>query len=113
MRPLQTFGCLLGAIAALGLAVTTHVGESMIGFPDGHVTDYGKAVKAPLQFLAWAEAGLVCLFLVLAVAPTGTRVRGFGLLVAVVAVVGSAVVARVGIPWYFGVHLGLDDGIGG
>jgi hypothetical protein len=58
MKALVTITCLVGAIAALGLGFTTHVGVSMIGFPDGHVTDYGKAVNAPLEFLAWAEAGL-------------------------------------------------------
>jgi hypothetical protein len=42
------------------------------GFPDGHVTDYEKAVDAPLRTLA-----------------------------------------QVGVAWYFGIHLGLDNGIGG
>jgi hypothetical protein len=28
---------------------------SMNGLPDGHVTDYEKAVDAPLRTLAWVE----------------------------------------------------------
>jgi hypothetical protein len=35
------------------------------------------------------------------------------LLFAVVAVVGIALVVQVGVPWYFGAHLGLDNGVGG
>jgi hypothetical protein len=113
MRALATVACLVGALAALGAAFTTHVGVSMIGFPDGHVTDYGTAVSAPLECLAWAEGGLGFLFLALAFVPISTRVRAFGLLVAVVAVVGIALVVQVGVPWYFGAHLGLDNGVGG
>jgi hypothetical protein len=113
MRFLLAVACLLGAIVALGQAFTTHVGVSMIGFPDGHVTDYGAAVRGPLEYLAWAEAILGVLFLALAVCPARIRVRAIGLLVAVIAVVSVALVAQLGIPWYFGVHLGLDNGIGG
>jgi hypothetical protein len=76
---------------------------SMYGFPDGHVTDYEKAVDAPLTILAWVEAGFGLLFLALAFTPIGTLI-GFVLV---------AMVAQVGVPWYFGTHLGLDNGIGG
>jgi len=44
---------------------------------------------------------------------TGTRARAVGLLVALIAFVLVAMVAQVGVPWYFGTHLGLDNGIGG
>src|SRR4051812_38184915 len=47
----------VGAIAALGLAFSTFMEVSMYGFPDGRVTDYEKAVDAPLTILAWVEAG--------------------------------------------------------
>ena len=113
MRAALRVACVIGALAALGMAVTTYVGVSMIGFPDGHVTDYGMAVSAPLESIAWTQAGLGVLFVALAVVPIGTRVRAFGWVVAAVAVASTIVVTHIGVPWYFGVHLGLDNGIGG
>jgi Flp pilus assembly pilin Flp len=35
------------------------------------------------------------------------------LLVALIAFVLVALVGQVGVPWYFGTHLDLDNGIGG
>jgi hypothetical protein len=86
---------------------------SMQGFPDGHVTDYGKAIDTPLTLLAWMEAAFGLLFLALALSPIGARARAAGLLFGVIAFVLVATVAQVGVPWYFGTHLGLDNGIGG
>ena len=85
----------------------------MYGFPDGHVTDYEKAVDAPLTILAWVAASFGLLFLGVAVIPIGTRARAVGLFVALLAFILVAVVALVGVPWYFGTHLGLDNGVGG
>jgi hypothetical protein len=113
MRAGAIIVCLVGAIAALGLAFTTLMEVSMYGFPDGHVTDYEKAVDAPLTILAWVEAGFGLLFLALALTPIGTRARAVGLLVVLIGFVLVAMVAQVGVPWYFGTHLGLDNGIGG
>jgi hypothetical protein len=59
------------------------------------------------------EAGFVFLFLALAFWPIEARRRVLGLVVAVVAFALVAVVTQVGVPWYFGTHLGLDNGIGG
>jgi hypothetical protein len=113
MRALAMIACLVCAIVALGLAFTTFMDVSMDGFPDGHITDYGKAVDAPLTILAWVEAGFGFLFLTLTFSPIGIRARAGVLLVALIAFVLVAVVAQVGVPWYFGTHLGLDNGIGG
>jgi hypothetical protein len=113
MRGLAILACVVGAISALGLAFSTFMEVSMYGFPDGHVTDYEKAVDAPLTRLAWVEAGFGFLFLALAFTPIGTRSRAVGLLVALIAFVLVAMVALGGVPWYFGTHLGLDNGIGG
>ena len=113
MRGLAIIAYVVGAIAALGLAFSTFMEVSMYGFPDGHVTDYDKAVDAPLAILAWVEAGFGLLFLALAFTPIGTRARAVGLLVALIAFVLVAMVVQVGVPWYFGTHLGLDNGIGG
>ena len=113
MRALPIIACVVCAIAALGLAFMTLMEVSMDGFPDGHVTDYDKAVDAPLTILAWVDAGFGFLFLALAFSPIGTRARAVGLLVALIVFVLVAIVAQVGVPWYFGTHLGLDNGIGG
>ena len=56
----------------------------------------------------WLEFGFVPLFLVLAFARIGTRTRAVGLLAALVVFGLVAVVQLVGVPWYFGSHLGLD-----
>ena len=113
MRVIPIVACALCAIVALGLAFTTFMDVSMGGFPDGHVTDYEKAVDTPLTILAWVEASFGVLFLILACTPIGTRVRSIGLLVALVVFVLVAIVAQLGVPWYFGTHLDLDNGIGG
>jgi hypothetical protein len=103
--------CALAALVALGLAALTSMELYFFGFPDGHVTDYEKAVGTPLTILAGVEAGLGVLFAALAFAPR--RVRGVGLLAAVIGLVAVVTVTEVGVPWYFGTHLGLDNGIGG
>jgi hypothetical protein len=41
------------------------------------------------------------------------RRRVVGLLMCLIALILVAVVVQVGVPWYFGTHLGLDNGIGG
>jgi hypothetical protein len=59
------------------------------------------------------EFGFVPLFLVLAFSSIGTRARAVGLLAVLAALILVVVVQLVGVPWYFGGHLGLDNGIGG
>lgn len=117
MRVIATIVGMVCAVAALVLAFTTHMDVSMAGFPDGHVTDYDEAVDAPLRILTWVLAGLGVLFLALAFVPIRARTRTVGLLVAVVAfaivVTVTVTVTDVGVPWYFGTHLRLDDGVGG
>ena len=86
---------------------------ALAGFPDGHVTDYDKAANAPLSDISYLEAAFALLFLLLAAVPIKARRRAVGLLVCLTALVLVGVVAQVGVPWYFGTHLGLDNGIGG
>lgn len=105
--------CVLCAVAALLLAFLTFGEVALAGFPDGHVTDYDKAADAPLRVLTDVQAGCVVLFLALAFLPISARRRAVGLLVSLIALVLVGVVTRVGVPWYFGTHLGLDNGIGG
>jgi hypothetical protein len=105
--------CVVCVVAALGLAFNAAMDLSLTGFPDGHLTDYDKAVNAPKRILLWVEFGFALLFLVLALLPIGARARAIGLLVALIALVLVVTVQLVGVPWYLGTHLGLDNGIGG
>jgi hypothetical protein len=49
----------------------------------------------------------------LAFSPIRSRVRAFAWLTALIGLILAATAAYVGVPWYFGTHLGLDNGIGG
>jgi hypothetical protein len=113
MKSLTTSACVICAIAAFGLSFMTNMNVSMFGFPDGYVTDYQKAADTPLRILTWVQAGFGALFLVLAVSKIGTRARTIAWLATLIALVLAAVAVQIGVPWYFGAHLGLDNGIGG
>jgi uncharacterized membrane protein len=112
-RGAAILACIVCAVAALLLAFVTYSQAALAGFPDSHLTDYDKAADTPLRIAGYADAGCGLLFLVLAFSPIKARRRAIGLLVVLVAFVVAAAVSRIGIPWYFGTHLGLDNGIGG
>jgi hypothetical protein len=113
MRVVARIGCIVCAGAALWLAFLTSSAVMMAGFPDGHLTDYDKAADAPLQAFGYTEAGFGLAFLALAFSPVKPRWRAVGLLACLIAFALVAAAAHVGVPWYFGTHLGLDNGIGG
>jgi hypothetical protein len=112
-RGVACIACVVCAVGALWLAFSTYSTVVLAGFPDGHVNDYDKAADAPLRVFSYVEAGFGLLFLALPFSPIKARRRAVGLLVCLIALVLVAVVAQVGVPWYFGTHLGLDNGIGG
>jgi len=113
MKIIAPIAGVIFAAAAIWLTLTTYFDVALTGFPDGHVTDYGKAVDAPLRILTWVPVSFAILFPALAFSPMKARTRTLALLVAAIAFVAVALVARLGVPWYFGTHLGLDNGIGG
>ncbi len=113
MKVLARVACVVIAIAALFLSNRAAGDLYLTGFPDGHLTDYDKAIDTPKHILMWVELGFVALFLVLGLFRIGTRARAVGLLAALTAFVLVVVIQLVGVPWYFGSHLGLDNGIGG
>jgi hypothetical protein len=112
-RGVARIACVACAVAALWLAFLTYSEVALAGYSDSHVTDYDKAADPPLQVFSYLEAGFGFLFLALAFLPITARGRALGLPVCLIAFVLVAVVAQVGIPWYYGTHLGLDNGIGG
>jgi hypothetical protein len=105
--------CVVSAIAALGLGLLTLMDVSLSGFPDSHITDYAKAANTPLTILGWIEVGLGLTFLAFAFWPMRIRTRGLGWLTALIALIVVTVAVQVAVPWYFGTHLSLDNGIGG
>jgi hypothetical protein len=113
MRTLAVVACVVAAIAALLLSYLAFGDLYLTGFPDGNLTDYDKAVDTPKRILMWVELGFVPVFLVLAFFRIGPRKRAIGLFAALTALVFVVLVQRAGIPWYFGTHLGLDNGVGG
>jgi hypothetical protein len=110
---LAKVACVVGAAAALLLGYLAFGDLYLTGFPDGHLTDYDNAAASTKRILAWLEFGFVPLFLTLAFAPIGTRVRAAGLFTALFALVLVVGIQLIGVPWYFETHLGLDNGIGG
>ena len=113
MKVLATVACIVGAVAALVFAFQAAGDLYLTGFPDSHFTDYDNAVEVPKRILMWTEFGFVPLFLLLALPRIDARVRVVGPVVALPVLALVVVVQLVGVPWYFGTHLGLDNGIGG
>jgi hypothetical protein len=113
MRALPTVACTVGIVAALWFAVQASLDLALTGFPDSHFTDYDKAVEVPKRILMWAEFGFVPLFLLLALPRIRKRAGAVGPGVALLVLGLIVFVQLVGVPWYFGTHLGLDNGIGG
>jgi hypothetical protein len=113
MKVFARVACVMIAIATLFVSYLAAGDLYLTGFPDGHLTDYDKAVEMPKRILMWTEFGFVAIFLVLAFFRFGACALAVGLLVALTVFVFVVVVQLVGVPWYFGSHLGLDNGIGG
>ena len=108
-----TIACVMVGVIATGLALYTFMNLAWTGFPDSHLTDYDKAVHTPLTVLAWVEVILGVVLLALAFSRFVSRTRIVALVFAVIVFVVVAVTAQAGVPWYFGTHLGLDNGAGG
>ena len=113
MKAVATLACVVGVLAALWFAWQATWDLILTGFPDSHYTDYDKAVEEPKQILKWTEWWFVPLFLVMAVPRVRARTGVVGPVLALVALGAVVAVQLVGVPWYFGTHLGLDNGIGG
>ncbi len=113
MKVVGLAACVVGVLLALWFGLQATMDLALTGFPDGHVTAYDKAAELPKSILMWTEFAFVPLFLLLGVPRIGARARGVLPIVALAALSLVIVVQLVGLPWYFGTHLGLDNGIGG
>ncbi len=113
MKVLATVASIAGAVAALLFAFQAAGDLYLTGFPDSHLTDYDNAVAVPKRILMWSEFGFFPLFLLLALPRIRNRVRAVGPVAALIVLGMVVVIQLVGLPWYFGTHLGLDNGTGG
>ena len=113
MKAAATVACVVGVLAALWFAWQAAMDLALTGFPDSHFTDYDKAAERPKSMLMWTEFVFVPVFLVLGVPRIRARTGVVGPLLALAALGAVVAVQLVGVPWYFGTHLGLDNGIGG
>jgi hypothetical protein len=105
--------CVAGVMVALWFTLQAAGDLYLTGFPDSHFTDYDKAVEVPKRVLMWVEFGFVPLFLLLCLPRVRVRTGVVGPVLGLVALGVVVAVQLVGVPWYFGTHLGLDNGIGG
>jgi hypothetical protein len=101
------------ALATFWAAFIGSMDRFMAGFPDGHVTDYDKAVAGPASIAMWVQIALGLYFLCVAFSAFKTRPKTLPFLIALAAFVLVMTFTQIAIPWYFGTYLGLDNGIGG
>jgi hypothetical protein len=88
------------------------VGSMLAGFPDGHVTDYDKAMVLPDHiFIGENLAAAGCLFLMLLVAKNKRSIGRAGL--TLIFYVGFFFTSYYMVASYFTDVLGLDFGQGG
>jgi hypothetical protein len=113
MKAAATVACVVGVLAALWFGAQAAMDLALTGFPDSHFTDYDKAVERPKSMLMWTEFVFVPVFLLLGVPRIRARAHGVLPIVALVALGLVIAVQLLGVRWYFGTHLGLDNGIGG
>lgn len=99
------------ALPALVLASITRYEVSNFGFPDGHVTEFQKAVATPLTTLSWALASISLLLIFTSFSRSKASSIGVPFLFTALVVVFFTTLFVV--PWYFGSYLGLDNGMGG
>ncbi|MEP6667660.1 MAG: hypothetical protein ABJF10_00820 [Chthoniobacter sp.] len=115
MNDLRSTGFrILSALVCCGLLVITFVCQSengMAGFPDGHLTDYDKAIATPYHYLCIASL-LFCLYFAW-LAIVKSRKTGLRLMLGFAVYLLVIVLPAVALKYYFLHWLQLDNGIGG
>jgi hypothetical protein len=113
MKVPAAVACIAGAAVALCFALQAAGDLALTGFPDSHFSEYDNAVDLPKRILMWTEFGFVPLFVLLALLRIRERALGVGPVAALIGLGLVVEVQLIGVPWYFGTHLGFDNGIGG
>lgn len=86
---------------------------ALFGFPDGHITDYQRASAPVLAALSAALIPLALYFLAVTMNSALFSKTKRWYFFAAVTVILIQYVIDPGVPWYFGTHLALDNGVGG
>lgn len=100
----------LYGVVILLIIVVAYLTIQYAGFPDGHVTDYEKAIKIPLILCNLINA-ITGIFLFRQ--SFSKNVKLMTICIAIVIHVIFLLAYTYGLDWYFKVYLGLDYGQGG
>lgn len=103
--------CLGFALSAFVIGGLTLFDVSAYGFPDGHLTEFQRAASFPLSVLSWLLLGVSSVFSGFCL--RSRKLGGILALLFLVVLVLLVLATLVGVPWYFGSHLGLENGVGG
>ncbi len=107
---------IVSAIFAIAASSISYLGlqeVAFFGFPDGHITDYQRVAAPALNFHYYLLAGLGIFFFIVTI--TGGIQKKFVRIFVTASIIFVLIllVAKVGIPLYFGSYLALDNGVGG
>jgi hypothetical protein len=100
---------LYGLVITL-IIVTAYLTIKYAGFPDGHLTDYEKAVKTPLILCNVVNATVAIILFRQCFNKYANLMK---VCITIVAHVIFLLVYTYGLDWYLKVHLALDYGQGG
>ena len=106
---------LIIGLATISLLFTclTHYFNKQMGFPDGYLTTYEKAIKPFLTLTSALCLIISSLFWILLVPVFSKHIRK-SLMITFTIIFCLLIITRLVIlPWYFGVYLGLENGKGG
>lgn len=107
---------IVSAITVIATAAISFLGlqeVAFFGFPDGHITDYERAVKPVLNVSYYSLAALALYFLSVTIFSGIRKKHPKVFTTALVMVALLFLVVTVGVPLYFGHYLALDNGVGG
>lgn len=101
------------ALVTIALTIIGFVDLSLIGFPDGHVTEYEKVSRRLRTALLWMNHAFGLYFFRLALLGLTMRAKVTRLLITLAVLMLLLAFTKIAIPWYFVNYLGLDNGHGG
>jgi hypothetical protein len=110
---IERFISVLMCILILFICFVIYYELKMAGFPDGHLTGYNLASRLPLTICNWLNVGFLIYFIYF-----NFRVCNFSrpkltLMASITLYSLFVIFTLVGIPYYFQVVLGIENGQGG